>query len=215
METIAVTKSQAAALEAAAQRRLQHPNTKGVLAFYFMRPTVDPANAAVLKKANRQLVRVVRGLRKAAGIVPKTHGKVKFAPATTLQSQHPRGVASFGTQGVPQVEPLHNSTKLDMLHLRKYNAAEAHKRALRDHIVNTRTMDAAQKHRQAIQNDTRLDRPQYKAALKATDKDYLLLFDRWQNSARQRDRAKAMKLATESQRNRHNTHRRIATRRVL
>jgi hypothetical protein len=212
METIAVTKSQAAALEAAAKRRANKPHTKGNFMDYFARFRTNEETSAVLK--NLQLVRVVRGLRKAAGIVPKTHGKVNFAPATMLQRLYPRGVASFGPQRVPQMERLHNSTKLDMLRLREYKAAEAAKKSLRVLNKDGRKLQAMQDHRTAIMNNPRLQNP-FENELKATNKVTSLLEDNVIRSYRQRNRAKAKKIATERQRDRHDINQRIATRRVL
>ena len=51
--------------------------------------------------------------------------------------------------------------------------------------------------------------------LKATNKVFGRLEKKFLNSSDQRDRAKAKKIATERQRDRHDINQRIATRRVL
>jgi hypothetical protein len=97
METIAVTKDQAAALLAAAKKRAQTKNAKGVVADYFKHvpgavPSVTDNETSC---AGHQLVRVVCGLRERANITHKSLGNVLFAPGTKLARDHPRGVACF------------------------------------------------------------------------------------------------------------------------
>jgi hypothetical protein len=97
MEVIAVTGRQATALRRAAEKRAKGRGTKGNVAAYF-----QLVEGAVPKKTNsgsscarHRLVRVVRGLRKAANINHKAMGRVVFARGTRLARKHPRGVACY------------------------------------------------------------------------------------------------------------------------
>jgi hypothetical protein len=113
METIAVTKQQAVDLLAAATRRAaktQKRKRKGGrggvhgAAAYFAHiegnvPTKTNTGSAC---AGHQLVRVVRGLRKSAGITHKSMGRVKFKvykggdkDDDGLAAAYPRGVACY------------------------------------------------------------------------------------------------------------------------
>jgi hypothetical protein len=113
METIAVTKQQAVDLLAAATRRAaktQKRKRKGGrggvhgAAAYFAHiegnvPTKTNTGSAC---AGHQLVRVVRGLRKSAGITHKSMGRVKFKVHKAgdknddgLAAAYPRGVACY------------------------------------------------------------------------------------------------------------------------
>ena len=97
METIAVTRVQAAALLAAAKKRAQRTRVSGGASAYMKRvkgnvPNVTNTGTSC---ARHLLVRVVRGLRGRAGITHKSRGKVIFKPGTKLARKHPRGVACY------------------------------------------------------------------------------------------------------------------------
>jgi hypothetical protein len=97
METIAVTRVQAAALLAAAKKRAQRTRVSGGASAYMKRvkgnvPNVTNTGTSC---ARHLLVRVVCGLRVRAGITHKSRGKVIFKPGTKLARKHPRGVACF------------------------------------------------------------------------------------------------------------------------
>jgi hypothetical protein len=100
---IAVTGRQATALRRAAEKRAKGRGTKGNVAAYF-----QLVEGAVPKKTNsgsscarHRLVRVVRGLRKAANINHKAMGRVVFAPGTRLARKHPRGAACYMMPSAP------------------------------------------------------------------------------------------------------------------
>jgi hypothetical protein len=97
MEVIAVTPNQAAALLAEAKKRAKRTHVGGGYQRYFKRvpgavPSVTHTGSSC---AGHQLVCVVRGLRKCAGIKHASMGRVLFAPRNKLARRHPRGVACF------------------------------------------------------------------------------------------------------------------------
>jgi len=104
-ETIAVTEDQTIRLRTAAKRRClrsrskpkKTKTTKKKLEDYFklLPGTVPDETDADTSCANHRLVRVARGLRKAAGMVHESLGRVHFARGTNLAKKHPRGVACF------------------------------------------------------------------------------------------------------------------------
>jgi len=97
METIAVTQDQAKALLAEAKKRAKKTKVEGGYKAYFkhVRGAVPSVTDTGSSCAGHQLVHVVRGLRKCAGIVHKSQGNVLFASGTKLARRHPRGVACF------------------------------------------------------------------------------------------------------------------------
>jgi hypothetical protein len=97
METIAVTERQAEALLAEAKKRAKKTKIKGGYKAYFkhVKGEVPSATDNKTSCAGHQLVRVVYGLRKCAGITHPSWGNVLFAPRTKLARDHPKGVACF------------------------------------------------------------------------------------------------------------------------
>ena len=97
METIAVTQDQAKALLAEAKKRSKKTKIKGGYKAYFkhVKGEVPSATDNKTSCAGHQLVCVIYGLRKCAGITHPSWGNVHFAPKTKLARDHPRGVACF------------------------------------------------------------------------------------------------------------------------
>jgi hypothetical protein len=107
METIAVTKDQAKALLAEAKKRAKKTKVEGGYKAYFkhVRGAVPIVTHTGSSCAGHQLVSVVCGLRKCAGITHKSQGNVLFASGTKLARSHPRGVACYMKWTTPPAAP--------------------------------------------------------------------------------------------------------------
>jgi hypothetical protein len=196
METIAVTRIQAGVLLAAAKKRAKHTNVEGGYETYFKHvpgavPSVTKTGSSC---AGHQLVRVVRGLRKSAGITHKSMGRVKFKVHKAgdkndendendddgLAAQYPRGVACFMNVSRPAA-PNPNQSKIASLQIKGRHLSRLrdeanhryHHSPLKQDLRRLRAQRRLRKHDRAFIKATDLERLTLKLKIKTLLVEFL------------------------------------------